>query len=164
MRDVWAQTCYPYHRSTRLIDQFDTYFHQVRRLSDQQGASQAEASVTKRRLEKAETDLVVVRVELGAERSVRERANGTVGTLRRKMAEEKAGLEEVKLQLALVRAARRRSESQASIKTKSMVRLTLRCCRCGSRVWATVGEGVLWRERYCATTGGVIAQPSPGVA
>ena len=72
-----------------------------------------------RRLEKTEADLVVLRVELGAERAVRERTNGTVAGLRRKLAEEKAGLEEMKLQFALVRAARRRSELQVSTnKTK----------------------------------------------
>lgn len=86
----------------------------MRRLSDEQGACQAEASVTTRRLEKTEADLAVLRAELGSERSARERVNVTVGLLRRKVVEEKAGFEEMKLQVALVRAARRRSESQAS--------------------------------------------------
>lgn len=100
---------------------------QVRRLSDEQGARQAEASVTTRRLEKTEADLAVLRAELSSERSARERTNVTVGLLRRKVVEEKAGCEEMKLQLALVRAARRRSESQASaaVDSSHVVRASL---------------------------------------
>lgn len=89
----------------------------MQRLSDEQGACQAEASATTRRLEKTEANLAVLRAELTSERSVRERVNVTVEILRRKLVEEKAGFEEMKLQFALVRAARRRSESQASTNT-----------------------------------------------
>lgn len=97
------------------IDRFSSKTpHQVRRLSDEQGARQAEASVATTRLEKTEADLAVLRAELSSERSVRERVNVTVGILRRKLAEEKAGFQEMDLQFSRARAARRRSESQAS--------------------------------------------------
>ena len=69
----------------------------MQRLSDEQGACQAEASATTRRLEKTEANLAVLRAELTSERSVRERVNVTVEILRRKLVEEKAGFEEMKL-------------------------------------------------------------------
>lgn len=92
----------------------------MRRLSDEQGARQAEVSVATRRLEKTEADLAILRAELSSERSVRERVNVTVGILRRKLVEEKAGFQEIELQFSRARAARRRSETQASTYTNSM--------------------------------------------
>lgn len=87
----------------------------MKRLSDQHGTFQLEASVATRRLEQTETDLVALRAAVNSERSLREKREGALGSLRRELALEKGSVEELKREATAAKEARRRVELQVRV-------------------------------------------------
>lgn len=87
----------------------------MKRLSDQHGTFQLEASVTTRRLEQTETDLAALRAAVNSERSLLEQREGALGSLRRELALEKGNVEELKREATAAKEARRRVESQVRV-------------------------------------------------
>lgn len=86
----------------------------MRRLSNQHGAFQSEASITTRRLGQAEMDLAALRATLHSERALREQVDRAVEALKRELASEKDSFKEIKGEANVAKEARRRSESQVS--------------------------------------------------
>lgn len=79
-----------------------------------------ELSTTEKALERATTDADGLRAALGAQRASREQTERTAAALRKRVAEERAGFMQTRGELAAATAARRHTESQASLYTGDM--------------------------------------------